>query len=65
MKVREQKAQFSNFFSELGKIWKCNLGFSKIPIPHLFYELGKIWKYIYTAQDEHFKIQIGKNYVLI
>ena len=29
-------------FSELGmKIWKCNLGFSKIPISHLFYELGK------------------------
>ena len=29
-------------FSELGmKIWKCNLGLSKIPISHLFYELGK------------------------
>ena len=32
-------------FSELWKIWKCNLGFSKILISHLFYELRKTWKY--------------------
>ena len=32
-------------FNELGKIWKCNLGFSKIPIFHLFYELGKTLAY--------------------
>ena len=32
-------------FSELGKIWKGNLSFSKIPISHLFYELGETWKY--------------------
>ena len=25
--------------------WKCNLGFSKIPISHLFYEFAKTWKY--------------------
>ena len=36
---------FKLFISELGKIWKCKLGFSKILIPHLFYELGKTWKY--------------------
>ena len=29
-------------FSELGNIWKCNLGLSKISISHLFYELGKL-----------------------
>ena len=32
-------------FSEFGKIWKCNLGFSKILISHLFYESEKTWKY--------------------
>ena len=32
-------------FSQFGKIWKCNVGFSKILIPLLFYELGKTWKY--------------------
>ena len=46
-------------FSALGKIWKYNLSFSKIPICHLFfYELGKAFKYIYSAPDEHFKIQM-------
>ena len=46
-------------FSALGKIWKCNLSFSKIPICHLFfYELGKAFKYIYSVPDEHFKIQM-------
>ena len=39
------KISIFKLFSELGKIWKCNLGFSKIPISHLFYELGKNWKY--------------------
>ena len=39
------KISIFKLFSELGKIWKCNLGFSKIPISHLFYELGKTWKY--------------------
>ena len=37
MKARDKKLNFS----ELGKIWKCNLGFSKVPISHLFYVL--IW----------------------
>ena len=38
--------QRSPVISELEmKIWKCNLGFLKIPISHLFYELGKTWKY--------------------
>ena len=36
------KISIFKLFSELGKIWKYNLGFSKIAIPisfHLFYEL--------------------------
>ena len=39
------KISIFKLFSELGKIWKCNLGFSKIPVSHLIYELGKTWKY--------------------
>ena len=39
------KISIFKFLSELGKIWKNNLGFSKIPISHLFYELGKTCKY--------------------
>ena len=35
----ETKISIFKLFSELGKIWKCNLGFSKIPISHLFCEL--------------------------
>ena len=31
------KISIFKLFSELGKIWKCNLGFSKIPISHLFF----------------------------
>ena len=39
------KASVFKIFSELGmKIWKCNLGFSKISMSHLFYELRKAWK---------------------
>ena len=34
MKARGQKSQFSSF-SVNWKIWKCNLGFSKVPISHL------------------------------
>ena len=52
------KISILKLFRELWKIWECNLGFSKILISHLFYELGKTWKYSYTAQDQHFKIQI-------
>ena len=52
------KISIFKLLSGLGKIWKCNLRFSKIPIFHLFYELEKTWKYIYTAQDQHFKIQV-------
>ena len=39
------KISIFKLFSELGKIWKGNLSFSKIPISYLFYELGKTWKY--------------------
>ena len=38
---KETKISIFKLFSESGKIWKCNLSFSKIPISHLFYELGK------------------------
>ena len=33
------KISIFKLFSELEKIWKCNLVFSKISISHLFYEL--------------------------
>ena len=36
------KISIFKLFSELGKIWKCNLGFSKIPISHLFYDWEKL-----------------------
>ena len=42
-------------FSELGKIWKCNLGFSKIPISNLL--IGKNLE-IYAVLEQHFKIQM-------
>ena len=43
---KETKISIFTLFSEFGKIWKCNLGFSKIPITHLFYELEtKFWIY--------------------
>ena len=57
-------------FQWLAKIWKCNLGFSKIPIFHLFYKLGKTWKYT-QPQTNISKSQcwiygwVGKTYVLI
>ena len=38
-KDMETKISIFKLFSELGKIWKCNLGFSKIPISDLFCEL--------------------------
>ena len=50
------KISIFKLFSQLGKIWKSNLSFSKIPISHLFCELGKTWKYI--APDQDFKIQM-------
>ena len=48
------KISIFKLFSELGKIWKCNLGFSKIPISYLLW-IGKNLE-IYTAPDQHFKI---------
>ena len=59
-----------NLFSELGKIWKCNLCFSKIPISHLFYELGKTWKYTQPPTNNSIAKcwiygWVGKTYVLI
>ena len=39
-KDKRTKISILKLFSELfSKIWKCNLGFSKIPISHLFYKL--------------------------
>ena len=51
------KISIFKLFSELEKIWKCNLGFSKVPISHLFLWIGKSLK-IYTSPDQHFKIQM-------
>ena len=33
---KETEISIFKLFRELGKIWKCDLGFSKIPISHLF-----------------------------
>ena len=56
MKAKDKISIFK-LLSELEKFWKCNLGFSKIPISHLFYELGKNLD-ICTAPNQHFKIQM-------
>ena len=39
------KIPIFRLYSELGKIWKCSLAFSKTRISHPFYELGKTRKY--------------------
>ena len=59
------KISIFKFFSELGKIWKCNLSFSKIPISHLVHELGKTWKYtqprpIFQNPNVEFMDELGK-----
>ena len=59
------KLSIFKLFSELGKIWKCNLNFSKIPISHLFYELGKTWKYTQSQNNfqnanVEFMAELGK-----
>ena len=36
------KISIFKLFNELGKIWKCNLRFSKIPISHSFMNLEKL-----------------------
>ena len=48
------KISIFKLFNELGKIWKCNIGFSKIPISHLLW-IGKSLE-IYRAPNQHFKI---------
>ena len=53
MKVRWQNLNFK-LFSELGKIWKCNLGFQKPNFASLLW-IGKNLE-IYTVPDQHFKI---------
>ena len=50
------KISIFKLFNELGKIWKCNLSFSKIPISHLFMNWEKLGNN--TAPDQHFKIQM-------
>ena len=50
MKTRWQKSQLSSEL-QLGKIWKYNVGFSKIPILVSFMN--------YTAPDQHFKIPMS------
>ena len=36
------KTSILKLFSKLGKTWKCNLSFSKVPISHLFMNLEKL-----------------------
>ena len=52
---RTSKIPIFKYFSELGNIWQCSLGFWKIPT-HFSNELRKTWKY--TQPNQHFKIQI-------
>ena len=53
-KQGDKNLNFQTFFSELGKFWQCNLGFSKMPISYLSW-IGKNLE-MYTAPDQHFKI---------
>ena len=50
------KISIFKLFSESGKIWKCNLSFSKIPIPISLWIEKNLE--IYTAPDQHFKIEM-------
>ena len=48
------KISIFKIFNELGKIWKCDLSFSKIPISHLFMnweKYGNIHSPIPTFQN--------------
>ena len=59
------KISIAKLFSELGKIWKCNLSFSKIPISHLFMngeKLGNIHSPRRTFQNPNveFTDELGK-----
>ena len=42
------KISIFKLFSELGKIWKCNLGFSKIPVSIYFMN----WRPNFESMDE-------------
>ena len=54
-KGKGTKLSIFKLVSELGKIWKCNLGFSKIlNFPSLLWIRKNLE--IYTAPDQHFKI---------
>ena len=60
------KMSIFKLFSELGKIWKCNLSFSKIPISHLFMNrenLGNIHTTRPTFQNPNVKFMddLGKH----
>ena len=47
------KISIFKHFSEMGKIWKCNLGFSKISISHLFMN----WKTLQSIHSPRAKFQ--------
>ena len=46
------KISIFKLFSELGKIWKCNLGFSKIPISISFVN----WRPNFESMDKLGKV---------
>ena len=67
-KGKGTKILILKLFTELGKIWKCNLGFSKMPISHLFCEkVGNIHSPRPTFQNPNVESmdEFGKTYVLI
>ena len=55
-KGKGTKVSIFKLFSELGKICKCNLTFSKIPISHLFINWEKLENM--HSPGQHFNIQM-------
>ena len=65
--IWRQGDNISKLFNELGKIWKCNLNFSKIPISHLFMnweKLGKIHSPRPTFQNTNVEFMDGLEYLI-
>ena len=59
------KISIAKLFSELGKIWKCNLSFSKISISHLFMNWEKrgnihSFRLIFQNSNVEYMHELGK-----
>ena len=51
-KGKGTKISILKLLSQLGKIWKCNLGFSKIPISYIL----ENWRSNFESMDEFGKV---------